>query len=102
MTNWPKSVAEECVRLRRSHPHASAIEVLDLVLHAAHGPELTLNTVDDPAVAAWLEPGNAFGDLLREAFPADSANARDTLARFMSCYGIEPEYDDSWIRLCYG
>jgi hypothetical protein len=102
MTYWPESVAEECIRLRSSHPHAPAIDVLDLVVRAAHAPDRTLNTVDDPAVAAWLQPGNSFGCLLREAFPVNSGNARDSLARFMSFYGIEPEYDDSWIRLCDG
>ena len=61
------------VALRRSHPHAPAIDVLDLFMQHQHGKH------PDPA-ALWLVPSADFGAVLAVAF--DRSFTPDEWARW--------------------
>ena len=56
----PAALAAAALALRRSHPQAPALDVLDVVLQGAH---ITLADLGDDA-----HPGAPFGQILAEAF----------------------------------
>ncbi len=82
-------IAEAALALGRSHPRASALEILDQVMlgHSNTSPSFDNGLIDH------TDPGQPFADLLREAFRdphgADDAYSQQLLIdRFADRYGL--------------
>lgn len=53
--------------IRRTHPGAPPIDVLDLAMEGRHGADLNME-VDGQPFADWLDPPSDFARLLHDAF----------------------------------
>ena len=71
------SIVQQTLALSRSHTHATALAVLDLVMQDRHGMDLDFDAPGHP-FGDWTDPASPFGEVLRRAFgahciPADAS-----------------------------
>jgi hypothetical protein len=82
-----QAIVDAALELRRTHPSAPAIDVLDLVMQAHLGSAPDFDT----GRADHTDAGMPFGDLLREAFgqPGDAPDDdQPVLDRFAARYRL--------------
>lgn len=79
-----RAIVDSVLALRQSHPHAPALDVLDLAMkpHRGTSPEFDAGRSD------LTDPGAPFGDVLRQAFDP----AYDVAA--LEAAGLDP--DEIW------
>ena len=70
-----RSIISQAGALRRSHPRASALDILDQVMEGRHGSDLNFEADVGQPVGDWTDPASPFGELLRCAFAADEVSA---------------------------
>ncbi len=81
MDSESKAMVQTALAVRVSHPHASALDVLDLAMTDRHGTDPDFSDASTPG-GDHTDPASPFGRLLRDAFApeisdADLADRRD-------------------------
>lgn len=65
-----RTIVDEALALRSSHPGAPALDILDLVFKGRHQSHPDFEA-DGAQFDDWLDPPSPFARLLRDAFAAD-------------------------------
>ena len=72
-----RAIVATALALSKSHPHARAIDVLDLAMQGRHGTSPSFDTwgAGNEPFGDWTDPSSPFGELLRKAFAPDEIDA---------------------------
>lgn len=68
------AVVHKAIALAQSHPHAPALDILDLAMAGRHGMDADFDAPGE-AFGDWTDPPSPFGELLRRAFAPDTIDA---------------------------
>ncbi len=80
-----QSIVDQALALVQTHPHAPAVNILDLAMTGKHGADPSFEVIPSgPAFDDWTDPASPFGALLRQAFGAHA----DVIERFAQRYGL--------------